>query len=610
MGIQVLISQQGKRTLVQVVGKSWRVWLWLLVLLCAACSAVPDTPPIPDPTFAAGLELSLATVDPAAVLPEFAYDASLPLDIEYGRRDQVEGISVIDFTFASPLGGRVPARLVIPPGEGPFPAIVFMHGSGGDIGLMTPEALYFARLGAAGMLIESPHIRPGGYVPDGNQGSGWPYFTEHDRRDQVQLIVDLQRAVDILAARPEVDARRLAYIGISYGGAMGGLLAGVETRLGAYVLVVGDGGLVEHTSEPGPDGRPLHFSQPWVDLMWPIEPLHFVGRAAPAALLFQNGTRDVLVPVTDAQRYQAAGSEPKTIMWYDGGHEIAGWSSVQADRAAWLQPYLASPLAWFEPDYRPGTVLRDRLATLWAGLALASAGYMLWALVRSKATAGEVFLWTLSALLLGPLAPFAYRASRTHWPHAARGDAPQTWRVLLEGSVLLPTALAGCMLAGMFVSMLVRSDSAAAQLAFQYLLPVLLFVLWAGRQRILSIRPAARLLLANALWALAAVIGGSISHAWGLTTNVDPRTWLIFSCSALAGALALLPLTVVLRSAGWVVPTAGQGILPGDVTTSRHARRGAVAWSLLSFVPVVLALLVVTLTASGTSLQELLQALH
>jgi hypothetical protein len=45
---------------------------------------------------------------------------------------------------------------------------------------------------------------------------------------EVQLIIDLRRAIDLLGGRPDVDPQRIAYLGVSYGGAMGGLLAGDE----------------------------------------------------------------------------------------------------------------------------------------------------------------------------------------------------------------------------------------------------------------------------------------------------------------------------------------------------------------------------------------------
>jgi hypothetical protein len=119
---------------------------------------------------------------------------------------------------------------------------------------------------------------------------------------------------------------------------MGGLLAGVEDRLQAYVLQVGDGGLVTHLT--GPEDRAAWLARPedqrrqWVAWMWPIEPIHYVGCASPAALLFQNGTLDTAVPPADGLRYQEAGSEPKTVCWYRAGHALD--ATADYDQAEWL----------------------------------------------------------------------------------------------------------------------------------------------------------------------------------------------------------------------------------------------------------------------------------
>lgn len=51
------------------------------------------------------------------------YDASAPLDVQVVK---TEG-RVIDLSYASPLGGRVPAFLVLPEGEGKHPAAVFQR---------------------------------------------------------------------------------------------------------------------------------------------------------------------------------------------------------------------------------------------------------------------------------------------------------------------------------------------------------------------------------------------------------------------------------------------------------------------------------------------------
>lgn len=265
----------------------------------------------------------------------FDYDTSAPLDVEIGSTNKEGAITIQELTYASPKGGRVPATLVIPEGLAPFAGILLMHGAPGTRAATLPEARDLARLGAVVLAIDAPFSRPGRI----GDGEGPIRFDERDRDEQIQLIVDLRRGIDLLASRPDVDPERLAYSGGSYGGAMGGLLAGIEKRIKAYALVVGDGGLVSHFTgaddNPGPLGQlPAERRKRWLAAMEPIEPLRFVGRAAPAHLLFQNGQQDTLVPPVDGRAYQEAGSEPKTVQWYDAGHGLE--PKAHRDRHKWL----------------------------------------------------------------------------------------------------------------------------------------------------------------------------------------------------------------------------------------------------------------------------------
>lgn len=54
-------------------------------------------------------------------------------------------------------------------------------------------------------------------------------------------------------------------------------------------------------------------------------------RAAPASLLFQNGTRDPVSPRKDVDAYFRAASAPKERRFYDAPHELDA-----QDRDAWL----------------------------------------------------------------------------------------------------------------------------------------------------------------------------------------------------------------------------------------------------------------------------------
>jgi dienelactone hydrolase len=265
----------------------------------------------------------------------FDYDASAPLEVTERGRDMFDGVTRIDLTYASPHGGRVPAWVYEPVEEGPHAGLVFMHGMPSSRDQSPELAASYARSGAVVIAISAPFARPDGPRQDVIK------FTEQDRDEQIQLIVDLRRAVDYLLAHPAVDPERIGYLGASYGGAMGGLLAGVEDRIAAYALVVGDGGLVAHSS--GPEDRiserlPAEVWEAWLAAMEPIEPIRFVGLAAPTPLLFQNGRADQMVPPADAERYQQAANEPKTVIWYDTGH--ARTPEMIRDQVEWLAEHI------------------------------------------------------------------------------------------------------------------------------------------------------------------------------------------------------------------------------------------------------------------------------
>ncbi|HEX8905613.1 MAG TPA: alpha/beta fold hydrolase [Longimicrobiaceae bacterium] len=275
------------------------------------------------------LSRAQATADAALPLDLFAYDRAAPLDLQDSVSGSEGAVTIHAISFASPRGGRATGRLFVPQGNGPFAGVVLMHGMPGNAEAFTGRGVYIARHGAVVIAIDAPWAR------GGMRGLT---LSPADSANQVQLIVDLQRAVDVLLARRDVDPRRLAYVGRSYGGAMGALFAGVERRLKTYVLAVADGGLVSHstegTSEDPPPGAPVEQWRRWLAAMKPIEPIRFVHRAAPASIFFQSALHDRAVARDDAEAVQAAASEPKTIRWYDTDHPLN--AQAYYDQLDWL----------------------------------------------------------------------------------------------------------------------------------------------------------------------------------------------------------------------------------------------------------------------------------
>ena len=260
----------------------------------------------------------------------FAYDANAPLNLQKTVESTKNGVEASAISFDSPDGGRATGLLFDPVTRSSLrPGIVLMHGLPGNARQMAGHAQGLAEHGAVVIAIDAPFARRGGpavrYTPD-------------DRAEQIQLIKDLQRAVDVLRARVNVDGARIAYVGVSYGGAMGVLFAGIERRLKAAALVVADGGLVSHFTGPEDFSFMSSLScetrDSWFQNMTPIEPIRFIPHAPPTALLLQNGRSDNLVPMADAEELHKAVPQPSTIRWYDAGHGLNTQALV--DRHAWL----------------------------------------------------------------------------------------------------------------------------------------------------------------------------------------------------------------------------------------------------------------------------------
>jgi dienelactone hydrolase len=286
----------------------------------------------------------------------FEYDSSASLDTKETSVRNFGGVLVHDITYASPKGGRVPAYLVVPPDRGPFAGIIFHHWGLGDRSEFLPEAVMLARAGAVSILIDAPFIRPAPWTRSGD-------FThaEAERDASIQDVIDLRRAIDLLLARSDVDPKRIGYVGHSVGACLGGVLAGVEKRVKAYVLMAGNASSSRNVfTSPNPQVAEAVASTPkqvldrWMRIQAPLDAEHYVRQAAPAALLFQIARFDLYVTEEEGLDYYRKASQPKTALWYSTGHELNDLGALR-DRDEWLAEQLGlAPV---------GPLLHDQLET-------------------------------------------------------------------------------------------------------------------------------------------------------------------------------------------------------------------------------------------------------
>jgi uncharacterized protein len=149
-----------------------------------------------------------------------------------GHAVATTAVDAVDLDFQS-TAGTLSGTLFLPPGDGPFPAVIFLAGSGDESyrtgwegerrSWFWPELqAWFAGRGHAVYIFDKPGI--------GRSEGDWRKEDFGDRADNALA------AVQMLAARPEVDATRIGLLGHSQGGWIAVKAAAQGAKEVAYVV--------------------------------------------------------------------------------------------------------------------------------------------------------------------------------------------------------------------------------------------------------------------------------------------------------------------------------------------------------------------------------------
>jgi len=235
----------------------------------------------------------------------FRYDLNTPLVFEERVISDEAGTSVLDVSFASANNMKVAAFLVLPSAKESVPAVVFVHWGMGSRSQFLDESKLLAQTGVGSLLVSAPF------------GDSREHF--------IQSMINLRRAVDLLASDLRIDSTRIGYVGHSWGGTLGGILAGIENRIRAYVLIA---------------GFPSYATYAKRSDLEEFAGIHYVGHATPASLMFQFASEDAFVSSEAARLYFESGSDPKTIHWYEHTTHKFDNEQAQLDRLNWLRTQL------------------------------------------------------------------------------------------------------------------------------------------------------------------------------------------------------------------------------------------------------------------------------
>jgi dienelactone hydrolase len=268
---------------------------------------------------------------PAEFSSLYDYDSSAPFDVQETKDEEKDGATVHDLSYAGP-NGRITAFLVVPDGEGPFPAVLFMPGAPGARFTFYSEAIALADRGIVSLLPDPPYARPP--IEDVVE------FKPSDKDGVVQEIVETRRGIDFLVSRDEVDPSRLGYVGFSWGASLGADFAAVERRVGSFVLMSTIPRLSADMRKLGEEQGATGDLAAYEEAMEPIDAVNYLPHVAPNALFLQFGNQDTRPSPEQAREVQAAASSPKQAKSYDGGHELN--DQAEKERDDWLADRLGA----------------------------------------------------------------------------------------------------------------------------------------------------------------------------------------------------------------------------------------------------------------------------
>jgi hypothetical protein len=214
-------------------------------------------------------------------------------------------------------GGERIGHLLLPPGDGPFPAVVAFEILDGPHDVSEGLAKALVNRGYAVARLE-------------RRALDLPHQSNADvvRERLREGVIDARRLLDWLVTHPKIDASRMAAAGVSVGSIQALLLAACDPRIrgGFYLMTGGNLPEIFYDSSETPvrefrnrlmAARGWTTREEWVagvrPLTDPVDPLTYAPYLDPSHQMIASGRLDTVIPSTYAQELWQALGEPR---WY------------------------------------------------------------------------------------------------------------------------------------------------------------------------------------------------------------------------------------------------------------------------------------------------------
>jgi dienelactone hydrolase len=244
---------------------------------------------------------------------------------------QHAGLGKSWLTVKSKAGFVVECGMLTPPDDGhKHPAIILLGGKATG-----KHAVDYA-LDVTGMIIvavDYPYTPRDTYTITNFLGD-----VPAIRNALFDMIPSVMLVIDYLLTRGDVDSSKIVLLGYSFGAPFVPCIIAHDHRPAVAAMVYGGGdmrSLITHNVRRYEGEVISQFVGTLAGaLLYPLEPMRFVGRVAPTPLIMINGTEDEQVPRHNVELLYNAAGEPKSITWLESRH-------VRPDNAGLTRSILA-----------------------------------------------------------------------------------------------------------------------------------------------------------------------------------------------------------------------------------------------------------------------------
>ncbi len=257
-------------------------------------------------------------------LSMYRYDRT-PLNTKIESADTTSDWVMQKISMDAAYGGeRLIAFLFLPhTGKPPYQVVVYFPGSNS----LYTRSSRFLEFQAIDFVVKSGRavmypIYKGTYERGSALNSDYPNETSLWKDHVVAWGKDIGRSIDYLETRPDIEARKVAYYGLSWGGMMGAIMPAVEQRFKVCVLYVAG----------------LNFQRALPE----VDAINFISHIKMPVIML-NGKYDHFFPVETSQKpfFTLLGTPPehKKYVLYETGHFVPRNQLIK-ESLDWLDKYL------------------------------------------------------------------------------------------------------------------------------------------------------------------------------------------------------------------------------------------------------------------------------